>query len=508
MLILCGKNKYPKLVLEVRVLADLNNDGISDIVIGTGYEWSESGESSITVVDGRTGTPIWQTETPASSYGTPVLIDINNDGRPEVTATGRFSDFYMLDGKNGQILWTLSDKNPSVNILPCNFNTPVLIPDQDSDGIDDMVIIQGGLADGSNHIKIYDYKTNQLLADKYNRKTIETAIQDYLNNTTDEELVLKLCRGDLCEIKSVHRSLFEKYTFDIFMSELFFNQEGPGAKIYVISSQSGQIIRYFFVPEERESWGVPIVFTNKNKGYLIYGSGGERKDGHLVAQDFLTGEVIWMIPIENKGIISSQVLYIENDRPVVIANSMNGDVLKVDAISGRIIWSETVTTEYETYSSPAIIKTTSGYDVVSIFSRGVWPKYDSSTLFIFDGQTGAVKLRKQIGNCNAASSPIIADINNDNSEDIIFVTCADRQSRVLIIDQDYNELFEYPLQSGAFATPILSDIDNDAHLDLIVPRFHFINRFRFKDENTSLVRLNWNQYRGINWSGRRLNFND
>ena len=489
-------------------LADLNNDGITDVILGTGFEWSELAESSLLVVNGRTGKPLWQTETPAAVYGTSVLIDINNDNRPDVTATGRFADIYMLNGKDGAILWMLSEQNPTANLLPCNFNTPVLIPDQDNDGIDDIVVIQGGLAEGSEHIRIYDYKSGRILAEKYNREIVEAAISNYLKDTTEEELVLKLCRAKLCEIKSIHRSLFEEYTFDIFMSKLFFNQEGPGSRIYIVSSRTGHIIRYFLVPNERESWGVPIVFEFKDKGYLIYGSGGERIDGHLIAQDFYTGKIIWKIPIENKGVISSQVLYIENDHPIVVANTMNGDVLKVDALSGKIKWSKSVSTKYETYSSPAVLKTPSGYDIVSIFARGVWPKYDSSTLFIFDGQTGAVKFRKRIGSCNAASSPIIADVNNDNSEDIILVTCADRYSRLLIIDQSYNDIFEFPMQSGAFATPILSDTDNDAHLDLIVPRFHFLNRFRFKDLNTSSVRLNWNQYRGVNWSGRRLNFNN
>ena len=112
-------------------LADVNRDGTMDIFIGSGFEWSEDGESAMLLINGKTGDVIWRTETPRSSYGTPLLIDINDDKIVDVTASGRFSDFYMLSGKNGDILWKLSEQNVDNKFLPCNFNTPIFVKDQD-----------------------------------------------------------------------------------------------------------------------------------------------------------------------------------------------------------------------------------------------------------------------------------------------------------------------------------------------------------------------------------------
>ena len=154
-------------------LADVNRDGTMDIFIGSGFEWSEDGESAMLLINGKTGDVIWRTETPRSSYGTPLLIDINDDKIVDVTASGRFSDFYMLSEKNGDILWKLSEQNLDNKFLPCNFNTPIFVKDQDNDGIKDVLVIQSGLADNADYIKIIDQKTGEILIDKYAKKSIE-----------------------------------------------------------------------------------------------------------------------------------------------------------------------------------------------------------------------------------------------------------------------------------------------------------------------------------------------
>ena len=128
------------------------------------------------LINGRTGSVMWRTETPKSSYGTPLLIDVNGDNRVDVTASGRFPDFYMLNGRNGEIIWKLSEVNPGVKLLPCNFNTPVFVKDQDGDGLKDMLVIQSGLADDSIHLKVTDYKTGQILVDKYSKKQLKNQL--------------------------------------------------------------------------------------------------------------------------------------------------------------------------------------------------------------------------------------------------------------------------------------------------------------------------------------------
>jgi hypothetical protein len=140
-------------------------------------------------------------------------------------------------------------------------------------------------------------------------------------------------------------------------------------------------------------------------------------------------------------------------------------------------------------------------DVVAIFSRGVWPKYESAALYILDGQTGEETFRQKIGFCNGASSPIIADIDGDHLDDIVIITCTTRQPRLLILSNNLKEFHSEPLDSGGFATPVVDDIDDDGYTDIIVPRFHFISRFKVNQLRTQALKLKWNQYRGVHWNG-------
>lgn len=506
--VLISNLKWQQEITELGVgsprLFDMNRDGVMDIFIGSGFEWSEKGLSSMKLINGRSGRVLWSTEVPESAYGTPILVDITGDQLPDLPVTGRFSDLWMLHGRTGEILWKLSEKNPEMALLPCNFNSPVPIPDIDGDGIVDFVSIQGGLANGSSHISIYNADTDELLLNTYRRTTLEAALNKLLKSSDQDEFNFKVCRGDNCEIKTVERNIFIRYSFDVYMSKLLQNQEGPGGRVYLISSKSGKIIQSYPVPNDRESWSVPILHKIGSEMVLIYGSGGERKNGFLQAQNLMTGDVIWSIETTNKGIISSPILFQDGDESMVVTNTMNGEIMKVNATTGDIIWRQSVSSDYETYSSPLIYQSASGTDVVSLFSYGVWPKYNFTALFVFDGKTGKQKFREQIGFCFGASSPILADINGDLSEDIVLVSCTDRQPRLMAFDKDYKSIFTQALKSGGYATPIIEDIDKNGQLDIIIPRFHFLDRYEFAAKKSHNDPLNWNQYRGKYWIGQLI----
>ena len=192
-----------------------------------------------------------------------------------------------------------------------------------------------------------------------------------LKNTEQEAFNLKVCREDVCEVKTVLRKFFQQYSYDVYMSKLFQNQEGPGGRVYVISSKASRIIHSFPVPHDRESWSVPILHKIGNEMVLIYGSGGERKSGYLQAQNLMTGAVLWQIPTKSKGIISSPILYHNNGVNIVVTNTMDGEVLSINADTGEIFWRQSVTSDYETYSSPLVYSSATGLDVVSLFSYGV-----------------------------------------------------------------------------------------------------------------------------------------
>jgi outer membrane protein assembly factor BamB len=95
--------------------ADVNNDGMEDVIIGT-----QGGNESVYALNGKNGQIIWEYGFPATYddgdiMGIDVKRDWNGDGIPDVlvsasgnesTGTGRFS-VYLVNGANGQEIWRI-----------------------------------------------------------------------------------------------------------------------------------------------------------------------------------------------------------------------------------------------------------------------------------------------------------------------------------------------------------------------------------------------------------------
>lgn len=105
------------------VTKDVNGDGIDEIFVG-GYNASRAPQSAICCINGSTGAIIWEhTITTLSSYHiSPVIADLNNDGKYEVvTCAGTNTIAY--NAANGTIFW---------NVSVCSaWNIPVVV---DTDG--------------------------------------------------------------------------------------------------------------------------------------------------------------------------------------------------------------------------------------------------------------------------------------------------------------------------------------------------------------------------------------
>src|SRR5690349_15764084 len=85
--------------------ADLNGDGILDIVMGAGKnEYQHSGQGII-ALNGKTGELLWQQEAPDQVSGSATFYDISGDGVKDVFIGGRSPHLKALDGKTGKVLW-------------------------------------------------------------------------------------------------------------------------------------------------------------------------------------------------------------------------------------------------------------------------------------------------------------------------------------------------------------------------------------------------------------------
>jgi hypothetical protein len=130
--------------------ADLNNDGILDIVIGAGKNEFQHSDMGILAFDGKSGNMLWKQDSPDQVFGSSTFCDVTGDKVKDVFIGGRSPQLRAINGKTGAVLWEYKheryNNDPIMRYAKYNFNNSVLVPDQNKDGIDDLLTINGGNA--------------------------------------------------------------------------------------------------------------------------------------------------------------------------------------------------------------------------------------------------------------------------------------------------------------------------------------------------------------------------
>ncbi len=127
-------------------VSDLNRDGVGDIILGAGRQEFQPCDSAIIALDGRTGELLWRNSAIDQIFGSATLKDLNSDGIEDVVIEGRSAELQAIDGANGRVLWKFDVKSHSEGGKKrwYNFYNPQFIPDQDSDGVEDLLVSNGG----------------------------------------------------------------------------------------------------------------------------------------------------------------------------------------------------------------------------------------------------------------------------------------------------------------------------------------------------------------------------
>ena len=126
--------------------ADLNADGVLDIVIGAGTD-STFNANGILAFDGVDGSSLWTVPTWDEVFTSAIFNDINNDNIPDVFIGGRNSQFYAINGADGTILWEAFPQGVGLNPADSgwyNFYSGQLIADQNGDLVQDILVANGG----------------------------------------------------------------------------------------------------------------------------------------------------------------------------------------------------------------------------------------------------------------------------------------------------------------------------------------------------------------------------
>lgn len=126
--------------------ADLNGDGIQNIVMGAGKNEFQESDQGIIALNGKTGELLWQQSALDQVYGTATFYDISGNGVKDIFIGGRSPHLKALDGKTGKVLWEYKYQFENDSILKYarhNFYNLDLIPDQNKDNWPDLLALNG-----------------------------------------------------------------------------------------------------------------------------------------------------------------------------------------------------------------------------------------------------------------------------------------------------------------------------------------------------------------------------
>ena len=286
-------------------LADLDGDGVLDIVFGTGVDrvrpagrrMQFTGEPAVSgevvAVSGATNKMLWKVPNPRDAFTTPRFVQINGDKVPDVVMGGREGILTAYDGPTGKVIWRLNGDDVVKTSFPYYFLTPAIIGDVNGDGVADLVDSYGG-----NDTK----------------------------SSTDAR--------------------------------------DPGY-VMVVSGADGKVLKMNQAPDSAETYASPVVYRRRDGSeWLVFGTGGETKGGaefRVPVASLLDGtfstKVEQLVPHGIKGVIApATIVDLNGDGEMdIVVSTFDGRLVAINGASGKPLWQHDDKTE-ETYHSAAVVR--------------------------------------------------------------------------------------------------------------------------------------------------------
>jgi outer membrane protein assembly factor BamB len=401
--------------------ADLNGDGILDFVIGGGKRLHQSTDKGVIAINGRNGHILWKIATEDQIFGSATFLDITDDGYPDVFIGGRKSTFLAIDGLLGTIIWKYQipmDTTGSLKTAHFNFYNAQLVPDQNNDGRQDLLVSNGG------------------------------------NVTIPPDVVAGREAGVLLVLDSKTGNVLAAAAMpdgkETYMSPIVLDYDNNGS-LDVFFGTGGETISGRFY---RTTWQELMLGNIAQAKVLAEG------EGHgFIAPPVLTD-------LNNDGIFD------------IVVNCHNSTVYAINGKNDNLFWSVSIPdTESNSSLAPGNFNNDGVPDFLLYCMEGKWPENVGGLEIALDGATGKMIRKYQIG-CTGFSSPLTADLNNDGYDEVLVSVnefdCdarnfANMKTRVVVLDiyrdstGQLGDLFDF---KNIATTPWLGDVDKNGFWEM------------------------------------------
>lgn len=415
-------------------LVDVNGDGVLDVITAAGVQ----GKSGLVyALDGKTGATLWKAKVGEEIYATVGMVDVDKDGVPEMAAGGRDFDFALWSGKDGTLVWSLRKANPGVKITKRDFNGASAIPDQDGDGVDELLLSQGGSYDDGHrlpgHFFVVSAKAGKILTDIPAPDGRETySMPTYIPGTKPLQVVLPtggeslnghVTLWDLGKGKAIWS--YPSLTKGFIASPLVWPQADGGFDLVTVSFD-GEVARL------SGATGQP-KWTARRPGFECTPSPGVGHFGGTGSLDVVAGYFQGAYPEYNWKYL----------------------VVWIDGVTGQVL-DEQKRGVYAAASPVTADVDGDDFDETFVMSMNgftAWQSDALSTLTVFDGHRG--------------KAPRL----------------------------------ELKFAGAGSATPAVGDLDGDGVLDLIVSYTGHLERFALEVPEAKTPRVRWGGFRGTKFDG-------
>lgn len=447
--------------------ADLNQDGIRDLIVGAGRLEFQATDSSVIAVSGANGETLWVVPARDQIFGSAGLLDITGDGIKDVIIGGRSATLFAIEGRTGEVIWEFFTEYAADTSLIAgvygfyNFYNPQFIPDQTGDGLDDILISNGG---------------------------------DVLAPSGDPDRP----PGKLMVIDSSN-------------GKLIVHAEVPDKK------------------ETYMSHVITRMHEDDEDLTVIFGTGGETISGNLYRTtlgDIMNGDIsnatILAESSQEKGFIAPPVLVdlTRNETFDIVANAVEGRMIAISGTDNSLLWDVKID-GVEGYSSPAVGYFTNDSipDFFTTYGVGVWPEIEDSKQILVSGSSGEILYRESLG-LNQTSSPVVYDLTGDGYDNAILSA----NFTVTILEEGILEMFHnmlvlfdfrnetwYPLNDylpgmNISSTPWVGDLDDNGELDIVYCTLTQagMSGFKMVRLRTGIemdIDIKWGAYMGSDYDG-------